>query len=119
MAALEEWEVAAVGPAWRPAPGESEVPPVEGRLELHADALVFRAADRDPEVIPAASVIDAGPLSPGSRITPSEVAGRWMPGPLRRFRCPGFAIRTDAGSWAFDCPHGQKRAREVSRRYAG
>jgi hypothetical protein len=70
------------------------------------------------EVIPAAEVLEAGPLSPGSKLTPDELAGRWMPKPLRRVRCPGFAIRTSGGSWAFDCPHGQKRAREVGGRYA-
>lgn len=123
---LDAWAVAAVGPDWRPPPGELELAPAEGRLLLYPDALVFRAdavVDRGTgaplvSVIPAGSVIEAGPLSPGSRLTPSEIAGRWMPRPLRRIRCPGFAVRTTAGSWAFDCPYGQRRAREVSDRYA-
>ena len=68
-------------------------------------------------VIPAASVLDSGPLSPGSRITPSELAGLWMPRFLRRFRCPGFVVRTTEGLWVFDCPRGQQRADEVNRRY--
>ena len=42
-APVDSWEVAAIGPRWAPAPGEQELPPVPGRLELHGDALVFRA----------------------------------------------------------------------------
>ena len=123
---FERWKVAAIGPGWVPMAGEAELWPVEGRLGLHGDGLVFTAEDTvdrvsgEPvvTVIPAASVLDSGPLSPGSRITPSELAGLWMPRFLRRFRCPGFAVRTREGDWAFDCPHGQRRANEVSRRYA-
>ena len=123
--ALEHWEVAAIGPGWTPVAGEAELWPVEGRLALHSEGLVFRAdgtADRatgEPVVgvIPAASVLDSGPLTPGSRITPSELAGLWMPRLLRRLRCPGFSVRTTEGDWVFDCRRGQQRAREVSRRY--
>jgi hypothetical protein len=122
----ERWEVAAIGPSWRPAPGESELWPVAGSLSLHPEGLVFRAgetvdrANGEPvvAVIPAASVLDSGPLAPGSQITPSEPAGLWMPRFMRRFRCPGFSVRTRDGSWVFDCRHGQQRAREVQRRYA-
>jgi hypothetical protein len=124
---LETWNVAAVGPGWRPPPGEPELLPVPGRLELHADALIFRADDavdrRTGEplvaVVHGASVRNAGPLSPGTYITPTKLAGLWMPRLLRRLRCPGFAMRTSDGVWAFDCPAGVRRAREVSRRYAG
>jgi hypothetical protein len=115
--ALDTWDVVAVAPHWRPAPGANVVEPVAGRLVLFTDRLVFEGGG-EPDVILAADVIDAGPLSPGSRLTPDEIAGQWMPKALRRVRCPGFAIRTSAGGWAFDCPHGQKRAREVSGRYA-
>lgn len=123
---FERWEVAAIGPAWTPAPGERELWPVEGSLSLHPEALVFRAeqavdrANGEPvvAVIPAASVLESGPLAPGSRITPSEPAGLWMPRFMRRFRCPGFSVRTRDGDWVFDCRHGQQRAREVRRRYA-
>jgi hypothetical protein len=123
---FEQWEVAAIGPGWTPVAGETELWPVEGRLALHPEGLVFRAdrtvdrASGEPVVgvIAAASVLDSGPLSPGSRITPSEPAGLWMPRFLRRFRSPGFSVRTRDGDWVFDCPHGQERAREVSRRYA-
>ncbi len=69
-------------------------------------------------VIPSASVLDSGPLSPGSRITASELAGLWMPRFLRRFRCPGFAVRTREGAWVFDCPNGVQRSDEVRRRYS-
>ena len=124
---LDAWSVAAVGPQWRPPPDEMELRPVPGRLELYADALVFRADEaidrrtREPvvDVIPAHTVTGAGPLSPGSRATPSELAGLWMPRPLRRFRCPGFVVSTSDGPWLFDCRHGERRAREASRRYAG
>lgn len=123
---LKEWVVAAVGPDWRPPPGEPELPAAPGRLELHPDALVFRADEvidrrtREPvvDVIPAGAVTGAGPLSPGSRATPTELVGQWMPRPLRRFRCPGFVVSTTGGSWMFDCPKGVRRAEEVSRRYA-
>ena len=123
---LERWEVAAIGPHWTPLPGETELRPVEGRLALHMEALVFRAEDTvsrasgEPVVgvIPAEAVLDSGPLSPGSRMTPSEPAGLWMPRFMRRFRCPGFSVRTRDGDWVFDCPHGQRRALEVARRYA-
>jgi hypothetical protein len=122
---FEEWEVAAIGPGWTPVAGESELWPVEGRLALHPEGLVFSAegtverASGKPlvGVIPAASVLDSGPLSPGSRITPSERAGLWMPRFLRRFRSPGFAVRTREGVWVFDCRRGPQRAGEVSRRY--
>jgi hypothetical protein len=114
---LDEWDVVAVAPHWRPASGAASVEPVAGRLVLYADRLVFDGGG-EPEVIPAADVLEAGPLSPGSRLTPDEMAGRWMPKGLRRIRCPGFVVRTSGGSWAFDCPHGQKRAREISGRYA-
>jgi hypothetical protein len=118
--------VRAIGPGWTPVAGEAELWPVEGRLALHPECLVFSAegtvdrASGEPvvAVIPAESVLDSGPLSPGSRITPSELAGLWMPRFLRRLRSPGFSVRTREGDWVFDCPHGQQRAREVSRRYA-
>jgi len=123
---LEAWGVAAVGPAWRPSPDEAELRQVPGRLELYPDALVFRADEaidrvtREPvvDVVPARAVTGAGPLSPGSHVTPTELAGLWMPRPLRRLRCPGFVVSTSDGPWMFDCPHGVRRAREVSRRYA-
>lgn len=113
----DEWEVVAVGPAWRPPPGSDEVTPAHGRLLLRHDALVFCADDGAETVI--AGVQDAGPLSPGARLTPSEVAGRWMAAPLRRLRCPGFAVITSGGTWVFDAPHGVKRAQAVRERYAG
>jgi hypothetical protein len=123
---FERWDVAAIGPGWAPAAGEAELWPVEGRVSLHPEGLFFSAegtVDRtsgEPVValIPAASVLGSGPLSPGSRITPSELAGLWMPRFLRRFRCPGFTVNTREGDWVFDCPHGQQRSDEVSRRYA-
>jgi hypothetical protein len=123
---LERWEVAAIGPHWTPLTGEEELRPVQGRLALHTEGLVFRAdatvnrTSGEPVVgvIPAGSVLDSGPLSPGSRITPSEPAGLWMPRFMRRFRCPGFSVRTRDGDWVFDCPHGQRRALEVARRYS-
>ena len=123
---FERWEVAAIGPGWTPVAGEAELWPVEGRLALHPEGLVFSAeqtvdrASGEPvvAVIRAESVLDSGPLSPGSMITPSDPAGLWMPRFLRRFRCPGFSVRTRDGDWVFDCSHGQQRAREVSRRYA-
>jgi hypothetical protein len=125
-APLETWEdVAAVGPSWRPAPGERDLRPVPGRLELHASVLVFRATEAVDRATgaPLAGVIgdvqEAGPLSPGSLITPTERAGLWMPGWMRRFRCPGFAVRTGTGSWIFDSPHGQQRAATVRARYGG
>jgi hypothetical protein len=122
---LERWDVAAIGPGWTPVAGDAELWPVTGSLSLHPEGLVFRAkatvdrANGEPvaAVIPADSVTDSGPLSPGTRITPSEPAGLWMPRFLRRFRCPGFSIRTREGDWVFDCRHGQARAREVQRRY--
>ena len=113
----DEWEVVAVGPAWQPAPGSDEVAPAHGRLVLRDDALVFRADDGGETVI--AGIKDAGPLSPGARITPGRAAGQWMAAPLRRVRCPGFAVITTAGTWVFDAPHGVKRARAVRERYAG
>jgi hypothetical protein len=124
--AHEHWEVTAIGPDWRPPPGEPELAPAYGRLSLHDDALVFRAdevTDRATgapvvAVIPAASVTGAGPLSPGTRLTPSVLAGQWMPAPLRRLRCPGFVVNTVAGTWVFDAPKGLKRAEAVRRRYA-
>ena len=123
---LDEWAVAAIGPGWAPAAGESELPPVAGGLALHPEGLVFRAddaADRasgEPVMafVPADEVVDAGPLSPGSQITPTELAGLWMPRIVRRFRSGGFSIRTRAGDWVFDCPHGARRARAVKQRYA-
>jgi hypothetical protein len=124
---LDAWSVAAAGPEWRPPPGETELRPVSGRLELFPDALVFRADDTvdrttgEPlvAVVPATAVTGAGPLSPGARVTSTELAGQWMARPLRRLRCPGFVVATSDGSWLFDCPHGVRRAREVSRRYTG
>ena len=113
----EEWEVVAVGPAWQPPPGSGEVAPAHGRLLLRVDALVFRGDDGSETVI--TGITDAGPLSPGSRITPSRVAGQWMAAPLRRLRCPGFAVVTTAGPWLFDAPHGASRAQAVRERYAG
>lgn len=123
----ETWEVAAIGPGWRPPPGEAELAPVAGRLELYPEALAFRADDAieagsgEPllGIIPAASVQEAGPLAPGSRATPTQLAGGWMPRWQRRFRCPGFVVRTSAGGWTFECPHGVRRARTVGGRYTG
>jgi hypothetical protein len=93
------------------------VAPAPGRLLLRDAALVFRADDGAETVI--AGIKDAGPLSPGARITPSRAAGQWMAAPLRRLRCPGFAVITTGGTWVFDAPHGVKRARAVRERYAG
>jgi len=115
----DEWNVLAVGPAWQPAPGTDEVAPARGRLLLRDDALVFRGDDGAETVIPAADITDAGPLSPGSRLTPSQAAGQWMAAPLRRVRCPGFAVVTTGGPWVFDAPQGAKRARTVRERYTG
>jgi hypothetical protein len=123
---LAEWRVSAIGPGWRPVPGESELLSVPGRLQLYPEALVFVAdevVDRstgEPVVgiVPAGSVTHTRPLAPGTMLAPSEPAGRWMRGPLRRFRIPGFALGTAGGLWAFDCPQGARRAEEISRRYA-
>lgn len=117
---LDSWELAAVGPAWRPPPGEHAVLPVEGVLEIHSDALVFRARDAidvatgDPlvDVIPAATMREIGPLSPGSPGT-----GEWMPRWQRRMRSPGFVVATEVGGWVFDGPEGPKRADALSRRF--
>jgi hypothetical protein len=119
------WELSAVDPGWRPPPGEDDVPVGRGRLELHPEALVFRADDvfdratGEPVVgvIPAAAIVDAGPLSPGSLLNQTRAAGEWMRGPLQGMRCPGFAISTAAGAWGFGCPGGVRRADEVRRRY--
>jgi hypothetical protein len=118
--ALEAWQVAAVGPTWRPAPGEKAVTTVDGVLEVLTDALVFRAHDALDTatsaplvaVIPAATIRTVGPLSPGS-----AGSGGWMPGWQRRFRSPGFAVGTDMGAWVFDCPHGQRRAGALRDRF--
>jgi hypothetical protein len=124
-AAIDEWTVSAIAPGWTPVAGESELRPVRGRLTLHPEGFVFRADDAvdrtsgEPVVasVPAEAVLEAGPLSPGSKLTPTMLAGLWMPRPLRRFRCGGFAVRTRDGAWVFDSPHGVRRARELNRRY--
>ena len=98
-----------------------------GRLELYPDAIVFRSSETidrrtgEPvvEVVPAGEVTGAGPLSPGARVTSTELAGRWMPRPLRRLRCPGFVVSTSDGSWLFDCPHGVSARARSSGRYEG
>jgi hypothetical protein len=98
---------------------------VTGRLELYPEAIVFRATDAVVHrtgaplvaVIPAAEVRETGPLSPGSRLTAAELAGQWMPAWMRRFRCPGFAISTSSGGWAFDCRRGIARADAIRKRY--
>ena len=118
--ALDTWELAAVGPTWRPGPGEDGVAAVDGVLEVHGDALVFRARDAVDAatgsplvaVIPAATIRAIGPLSPGS-----PGAGGWLPGWQRRLRSPGFVVGTDAGAWMFDGPHGPKRADALSERF--
>jgi hypothetical protein len=117
---LETWELAAVGPTWLPDPGESAVSPVSGTLEVHTDALVFRATDAIDAgtgaplvaIIPASAMRAIGPLSPGD-----PVAGHWMPRWQRRLRSPGFVVGTDAGAWVFDGPDGPKRARLLSERF--
>ena len=117
---LESWELAAVGPTWRPPPGEHAVGPVDGVLEIHSDALVFRARDAIDAatgaplvaVIPASTMRAIGPLSPGSPGT-----GEWMPGWQRRLRSPGFVVGTEAGAWVFDGPGGPKRAAALSSRF--
>jgi hypothetical protein len=117
---LESWELAAVGPTWRPPPGEHAVAPVEGVLEVQTDALVFRArqavdtATGSPlvAVIPVVTVRAIGPLSPGN-----PGSGAWMPRWQRRLRSPGFVVGTEAGAWVFDGPHGPKRADALSRRF--
>jgi hypothetical protein len=119
------WAVAAIGPGWAPPPSEAELPPVPGRLELYAEAIVFRADDAVDRasgrpvvgVIRPSEVIEVGPLSPGTQITPTELAGAWMPAWQRRLRCPGFALRTAGGGWVFDAPDGKRRAKAVARRY--
>jgi hypothetical protein len=118
--ALESWRLAAAGPTWLPGPGEQEFAPVDGVLEVHTAALVFRASEavdaRSGEpvvaVIPASEMRSIGPLSPGD-----PVAGRWMPKWQRRMRSPGFAVATDAGAWVFAGPDGPKRARALSDRF--
>jgi hypothetical protein len=118
--ALESWELAAIGPSWRPPPGEHTVAPVDGVLEVHGDALVFRAreaidvATGTPlvAVIPASAMRAIGPLSPGD-----PGAGGWMPKWQRRLRSPGFVVATEAGAWVFDGPQGPKRAQVLSSRF--
>jgi hypothetical protein len=117
---LERWELAAVGPTWRPPIGETTVYLVDGVLELHPDALVFRAREVVDSttgsplvgVIPATSIVTIGPLSPGS-----AGSGAWMPGWQQRFRSPGFVVGTDVGAWVFDGPKGPRRARELRERF--
>jgi hypothetical protein len=117
---LESWELAAVGPSWRPPPGEHSLEPVDGVLEIHADALVFRAREVVDmgtgaplvAVIPVATMRAIGPLTPGT-----PVVGGWMPKWQRRLRSPGFAVDTAAGGWVFDGPEGPKRARELTDRF--
>jgi hypothetical protein len=123
----DTWAVAAIGPEWRPPPGEAELAPVPGRLELHPDGLVFRAEDvMDAttgavlvSVVPAGDIHAAGPLSPGTRATPTTLAGSWMPAWQRRLRPPGFLVSTSHGPWLFDAPHGRRRAGIIAERYAG
>ncbi len=117
---LERWELAAVGPTWRPPPGEHAVLPVEGVLEVLTSALVFRAREAVDlvtgaplvAVIPVSAMRAIGPLSPGS-----PGSGGWMPGWQRRLRSPGFVVGTSAGAWVFDGPHGPKRAAALSARF--
>lgn len=117
---LESWELAAVGPTWHPEMGQHAVTPVEGVLDVHADALVFRARDATDEaagvplvaVIPASAIREIGPLIPGN-----PGSGTWMPGWQRRLRCPGFAVGTERGPWVFDGPKGRQRAEALSRRF--
>jgi len=124
---LESWEVAAVGPEWTPVVGEMELEPVPGRLELYADALVFRADDavdrrtREPlvSVVPAGTVTGATPLAPGSKLSSAQRGGSPVGRLLGRLAPPGFVVSTSVGPWAFACSRGERRAREVSRRYAG
>lgn len=124
---VADWgQVAALAPHWRPRPEEGELEPVQGRLSLHRDGLVFRAdaaVDRETgepvaELVPAAVIVGAGPPSPGSPLTSTRTAGEWMPRLLRRFRCPGFVVSTADGPWVFDGPHGLRRQEEVRRRFA-
>lgn len=109
----ERWPVAAVGPAWGPAPGENVVRPVPGSLEIRPDGLVFHPEGAaEAEEIAASSIRSIGPLSPGS-----PHVGGWMPKWQRRLRSPGFVVDTDAGAWVFDGPDGPKRARALSDRF--
>jgi hypothetical protein len=117
---LDRWELAVMGPSWRPPPGEFEVRPVPGSVEVHPDSLVFRALDvvdvatGSPvvAVIPATSIRTIGPLAPGS-----PGVGAWLPKWQRRLRSPGFVVGTDAGAWVFDGPDGPKRASALSQRF--
>ena len=121
------WQLVAVSPNWQPLRTERDLPAAHGRLELHPDALVYRADDVVDhatgelvvEVVPADTITDAGPMAPGTRLTGELTAGGWIAAPLRRFRCPGFVVATTAGSWIFDGPKGAKRADEIVRRYVG
>jgi hypothetical protein len=125
---LEVWdEVAAIGPRWAPAASDAELAPVPGRLELHADALVFRADDAIDSatgqplvsVVAAAAVHEVQRLAPGTMVTPTQTAGAWLPRWQRRLRCPGFALVTDDGLWIFDARHGDARATALAARYGG
>lgn len=125
--ALEDWGSAeAVGPDWRPEPGQHHVVPVRGALLLHAGGLEFRAADVVDHGtgkplrawVAGTSIRDAGPFAPGADLAPGHPAGTWLPWPLRRMRVPGFGVATDEGGWAFGCPHGSDRAAELRRRFA-
>lgn len=117
---LETWDLAAVGPTWLPDPGQGDLVPVDGVLEVQSDTLVFRASDAVDArtgkplvaVIPASTMRAIGPLSPGD-----PGAGRWMPRWQRRLRSPGFVVGTDAGAWVFDGPQGPKRAQALSDRF--
>jgi len=123
---LDAWEVAAIGPQWRPAAGEPELEPVPGSLELYPDALVFRAHDavdrRDGaplvSVVAAGAVTGAAPLAPGARISSAARGGGGIGRLLRRLAPPGFVLSTSAGPWAFECTHGERRADDLRRRYA-
>lgn len=122
------WPVRAIGPNWRPPPTEPELQPVPGVLRVHPEGLVFRADDAVDRttgqplaaMIPADTVLDAGPLTPGTRLVSSEPAGSWMPRWQRRWRIPGFAIRTTTdGGWGFETPRGASRSSLVNRIYLG
>ncbi len=122
----EAWgEVAALAPHWRPSLGETELAPVRGQLAMHHEGLVFRAADvvdattGEPvvELPPGGAILSAGPLSPGSLMTPTRPAGEWMPRLLRGLRCPGFVVSTASGAWIFDGPRGVRHAQAVHERF--
>lgn len=122
------WRVGAIGPNWRPPPGEDELSPLPGTLCVHREGLAFEADEAVDAatgrliaaVVPLDAIDDVKPLSPNTWFYSTRLGSAWIPRWQRGWRSPGFTVLVSTGNgWCFESRFGAYRADFIRRTCMG